>query len=100
MSRRAADTPDQAKRGARPHQAGGTGVLHHTARGQNCALSRKKKTRWDAARQVTRRAAAKSPDFAEAAKEIMHVRNIYEEGRKVADEAVGRWSRGRKLVGY
>lgn len=79
------------------------GIAVGAAVGIGIALSRagRKKSRWDSVGQVTKRVADKSPDFAEATRDIMeHVRNIYEEGRKVADEAVELWSHGRKLVGY
>ena len=64
------------------------------------ALSRRKRDRWDAARQVTRRVANHTSDLAEAGKDILgRVRIIFGESRKVVEEATELWSQGRKLAG-
>ena len=77
------------------------GVAIGVAVGLGIALSRKKKTKWDQAQEITRRVADRSPDFADATRDIVErVKTIYEEGLKVVEDAGELWSHGRKLVGY
>jgi gas vesicle protein len=76
------------------------GVAVGAAIGIGIALSRRKKTRWDTAREMTRRVADHSSDLADSTKDLVErVRVIYEEGRKVVEEAGHLWEHGRKLVG-
>jgi hypothetical protein len=78
------------------------GIAAGTAIGIGIALSRRqRKTRWDVARQVGQRITDGSGDLADAVGNILsHVKVIYEEGRKVADDAGALWAHGRKLAGY
>ena len=77
------------------------GIAIGAAVGVGFALSRKKTTRWDSARQITRRVADRSSDMADASRDIVErIKTIYEETRKVVDEAGELWAHGRKLVGY
>jgi hypothetical protein len=77
------------------------GVAVGVAVGIGIALSRRKRSRWDQAREVTRRVADGSPDLADATRDIVdRVKTIYEEGLKVVEDAGELWSHGRKLVGY
>ena len=76
------------------------GVAAGTAIGVGIALSRRKRSGWDSARAVTRRMANRSGDFADATKDIMErVKTIYEESRRVVEDANELWEHGRKLVG-
>lgn len=64
------------------------------------ALTRRKRDRWYAAKQVTQRVANRTGDLAAASKDIVdRLRIIYNESRKVVEEATELWSRGRKLAG-
>jgi LPXTG-motif cell wall-anchored protein len=64
------------------------------------ALSRRKKDRWSAAKEVSQRFADRSGDLAAAGKDIVdRIKVIYDESRKVVEEAGELWSHGRKLVG-
>jgi hypothetical protein len=77
------------------------GVAVGVAVGIGIALSRRRKSRWEQARDVTRQVVEQSPDFAEVSLDIVqHVRNICEEGLKVVEEAGELWANGRKLAGY
>ena len=77
------------------------GIAVGTAVGIGIALSRRKKTRWDSARAVTKRVTDHSADLADASRDIVdRIKTIYEEGCKVVEEATELWSHGRKLVGY
>ena len=69
---------------------------------RSIALSRRqKKSRWDAARQIGQRLSDRSDDLSEAATNIIgRVKVIYDEGRKVAEDAAELWAHGRKLAGY
>ena len=76
------------------------GVAVGAAIGIGIALTRRRKSRWDMARDMGRRVADHSPDLADATKELVErVRVIYEEGRKVVEDAGHLWEQGRKLVG-
>jgi len=77
------------------------GVAVGTAVGLGIAFSRRKRSPWDSARAVTKRVANRSADISEIAREMVErVRTIYDEGRKVVDDAGELWIHGRKLVGY
>ena len=77
------------------------GVAVGVAVGIGIALSRRKRSRWEQAREVARRAADRSPDFADATRDIIdRVKTIYDEGCKVVEDAGELWTHGRKLVGY
>jgi hypothetical protein len=77
------------------------GVAVGVAVGIGIALSRRKKSRWEQAREMTRRVAERSPDFTEASQDIVdRLKTIYEEGLKVVEDAGELWANGRKLVGY
>jgi hypothetical protein len=75
------------------------GIAAGTALGVGIALSRRRKTGWDAARDVTRRMADHSGDLADATKDIMdRMKKIYEEGRQVVEDAAHLWEQGRRMV--
>lgn len=77
------------------------GVAIGVAVGVGIALSRRKKTRWEQAQEITNRVRERTPDFADATRDICErVKTIYEEGLKVVEDAGELWSHGRKLVGY
>jgi hypothetical protein len=77
------------------------GIAAGTAIGLGIALSRRqKKTRWDGARRLGERLSDRSGDLSEAAANIIgRVKVIYEEGRKVAEDAGELWAQGRKVAG-
>jgi len=77
------------------------GIAVGVAVGVGIALSRRgTRTRWDSARELGQRVASKSGDLGDAARDIVdRVRTIYEESRKVVEDAGDLWERGRKLVG-
>src|SRR5206468_2289322 len=71
------------------------GIAVGAAVGIGIALSRRKRTRWDSAREIGHRVADRSGELAEATRGIVErVRNIYEESRKVAEDASTLWSHG------
>lgn len=54
---------------------------------------------WSSAKNLTTRMADHSQDLASKSKDIIErVQNIYEEGRRVAEDAAELWSHGRRLV--
>jgi hypothetical protein len=64
-------------------------------------LSRRKKSRWESARDMTRRVASRSGELGDVSREMVdRVGNIYQEGRKVVEDAIELWTRGRQLAGY
>ncbi|HKE26755.1 MAG TPA: hypothetical protein VKB88_30590 [Bryobacteraceae bacterium] len=77
------------------------GIAIGAAVGLGIALSRRRPaTRWDSAREFGKRISDRSEDLADATRDIMtRVRTIYDEGRKVLEDAGELWSHGRKLVG-
>jgi len=76
------------------------GVGVGAAIGVAVALTRRKRDRWYAAKQVTRRVADRTGDLAAASKDIVgSLKIIYNESCKVVEEASELWSRGRKLAG-
>ena len=78
------------------------GLAAGAAIGLGIALSRRqKKSRWDSARQIGQRLSERSSDLTDAATNIIgRVKVIYDEGRKVAEDASELWAHGRKLAGY
>lgn len=61
--------------------------------------SRRRPSRWDMARKVTSRVAGHSEEFADIGKDLVsRVQLIYEESRKVMDDVMNVWSRGRQLI--
>ena len=76
------------------------GVAIGAAVGIGIALSRRKRTRWDSARELTHRVARRTGDLSDAARDLVgRVKTIYEESRKVVEDAGELWEHGRKLVG-
>jgi len=77
------------------------GIAIGAAVGIGIALSRRRTaSRWDSAREFGKRISDRSEDLADATRDIVQrVRTIYEEGRKVMDDAGELWAHGRKLVG-
>ncbi len=76
------------------------GVGVGAAIGVAVVLSRRKRDRWYAAKQVSRRVAGHTSDLASAGKDIFdRLKIIYAESCKVAEEATDLWSQGRKLAG-
>jgi uncharacterized membrane protein YccC len=72
------------------------GIAVGAAVGIGVALSRRRRTRWEMARELV---TDRSGDMAEAAKGIAaRVKTIYEETRKVVEDAGDLWSQGRRLV--
>ena len=76
------------------------GIAAGAAIGVGLMLSRRRPAnRWDRARHIVRNVDAHQEDFKEIGRDMLdRIRLIYEEGRKVADEAQHLWLRGRKLV--
>ena len=75
------------------------GIAVGAAVGIGIALSRRKKSPWDSARGITKKVADHSGDFADATSNIVErVKNIYNEGCKVVEEAGELWAHGRKIV--
>lgn len=63
-------------------------------------LSRRRRDPWYSAKGVTRRVADHSADLAACSKDIVErVRVIYNESRKLVEEATELFAQGRKLVG-
>lgn len=61
--------------------------------------SRRRPSRWDRARRVTSRVAGHSEELADFGKDLVsRVQLIYEESRKVMDDVMGAWDRGRALI--
>jgi hypothetical protein len=78
------------------------GIAAGTAIGLGIALSRRqKKSRWDSARKVGQRISSRSGELSEAVSDIIgRIKVIYDQGRKVAEDAGELWAQGRKVVGY
>ena len=77
------------------------GIAVGAAVGIGIALSRRKRSRWDAARDLGHRVVAKSSDLGEVTRDVVdRVKNIYEESRRIVEDAGELWEHGRKLVGY
>ncbi|HXM42005.1 MAG TPA: hypothetical protein VN924_12175 [Bryobacteraceae bacterium] len=76
------------------------GVGVGAAIGVAVAISRRKRDRWYAAKEISRRVAGHTGDLAVASKDIFdRLKIIYGESCKVIEEASDLWSRGRKLAG-
>ncbi len=77
------------------------GVAIGAAVGIGIALSRRRRSGWDNARLATKRFSNKSEDLAEVSRDILErVKTIYDEGRRVVEDAGELWTHGRRLVGY
>jgi hypothetical protein len=78
------------------------GIAVGVAVGVGIAVARRKQTsRWDSARKIANRVSERSTDLASATGELAgRVRHLFEEGRKVVEDATHLWANGRKLVGY
>jgi hypothetical protein len=78
------------------------GIAAGTAIGLGIALSRRqRKTKWDSAREVGQRLSDRSSELTEAATDLIgRMKTIYDEGRKVVEDAGELWAHSRKLVGY
>ncbi len=77
------------------------GIAAGAAIGVAIALSRRKRSRWDTARDVGQRLSDRSGELSDVASNIIgRIKVIYEEGRKVAEDAGELWAQGRKLAGY
>jgi hypothetical protein len=76
------------------------GVAIGAAVGLGFALSRKRRDPWSSARAAAGRVASRTSDITDATKDMVErIRTIYEESRKVVEDASDLWSHGRKLVG-
>jgi hypothetical protein len=76
------------------------GIAMGAALGIGIAVSRRKRSRWDSAKKLTKTLAARSDDLAEVTRDIVgRVKNIYDESRRVVEDAEHLWARGRKLAG-
>jgi hypothetical protein len=79
------------------------GIAVGAAVGIGIMLSRRKRSpsRWESARELTRRVADHSSELGDVTREMVNrVGNIFEETRKVVEDAAVLWTRGRKLAGY
>jgi hypothetical protein len=77
------------------------GVAIGAAIGLGLALSRsRRRDPWSSAKAAAGRVASRTGDISDATKDLVErVRTIYEEGRRVVDDATELWAHGRKLVG-
>lgn len=78
------------------------GIAVGAAVGLGIALSRRNRhhSPWDTARHMTRRVTSRSGDLADATRDIVdRVKTIYEQGRRVVEDAGELWEHSRKLVG-
>ena len=77
------------------------GIAAGAALGIGIMLSRRKKSRWESARDLSRRVADHSSELGDATKSMVErIRTIFEESRQVVEDAGELWARGRKLTGY
>ena len=77
------------------------GIAVGAAVGIGIMLSRRRKSRWESARDLTRRVADRSGELGDVSREMVdRVGIIYQEGRKVVEDAIELWTRGRQLAGY
>lgn len=75
------------------------GVAVGIAVGLGFALTRRKKTAWEQARESVKRRAEKLPDFAETTRDIIErTKGIQQDALKVVRNAGELWAQGRKLV--
>jgi hypothetical protein len=76
------------------------GIAVGVAVGIGVALSRRRRTPWDSAKAITERFSSRSGDLGEAARDIVdRVKTIYDESRRIVEDAGELWEHGRKLVG-
>ena len=76
------------------------GIAVGAAVGIGIALSRRKKTRWDSAKEIGQRLSDHTTDLSGAATNIIgRLKVICDEGRKIAEDATELWTQGRKLAG-
>jgi hypothetical protein len=77
------------------------GVAIGAAVGLGFALSRnRKRDPWSSAKHAAERVASRTSDMSDATKDMLaRIQTIYEEGKKVVEDASQLWSHGRKLVG-
>jgi hypothetical protein len=77
------------------------GVAIGAAVGLGFALSRgRKRDPWSSAKEAAGRVASRTSDISEATKDMVErIRTIYDESRKVVEDASELWAHGRKLVG-
>jgi hypothetical protein len=76
------------------------GVAIGAAVGIGIALSLRSRSRWDAARVATKRFSNNNEDMADVSRDILErVKTIYDEGRRVVEDAGELWAHGRRLVG-
>ncbi len=76
------------------------GIAVGAAVGLGIALSRRRRSRWDAAKNISKRLSDKSEDLADVTRDIVErVKTIVEESKRVVDDAGDLWIHGRKLVG-
>lgn len=93
--------PTMSRNGANMNNKIWIGVAVGAAIGLSFALTRRKRTRWDNAREITKKVANRKEDFVEKGKDIAdRVRIIYDEACKVVEDASELWTHGRRLVGY
>jgi len=77
------------------------GVAIGAAVGIGIALSRRRRSGWDAAKMATKRLSNKSEDMADVSRDILErVKTIYDESRRVVEDAGELWTHGRRLVGH
>jgi hypothetical protein len=77
------------------------GVAIGAALGIGYAVTHRKRSRWNTAKDVSRKLTDHSGELIEVGRNIAdRVRVIYEEGRKLVEDATEAWAHGRKLVGY
>jgi hypothetical protein len=77
------------------------GIAAGTAIGIGIALSRRKKSRWDSARQLGKRITSHSDELSGAASDMIgRVTVICDQARKLVEDAGELWANGRKLAGY
>jgi|SRR3954464_14547354 hypothetical protein len=75
------------------------GLAIGAAIGLAFAASRRKKSRWDVAREIGERVASNRDDLVDTGRNMVdRIKLIYEEGRKVVEEAAELWEQGRTLV--
>jgi hypothetical protein len=78
------------------------GIAVGAAVGIGIALSRRNRHRtpWEHARHLSKRVTGHSGDLADTTRDIVdRVKHIYEQGRRVVEDAGELWEHSRKLVG-
>jgi hypothetical protein len=76
------------------------GIAAGVAIGVGVMLSRRRShSRWDRARNIVKRVDADRGELAEVGRDLLdRIRVIYDESRKVVDEAQSLWARGRSVM--